>query len=99
MPAIKKLTGRAAGLGKIVEIREMTVGQWMRFRKENPEKEDATEADNMQRSLDMLAMMLYVDGAPIGAERLENIGMGEMQDAMQSMNSLMGYSEGDEGNG
>lgn len=90
MPAIKRLTGRAASLGKVVELREMTVGQWKKHR-----KSQSDDMNPLDASLTMLGEMLYVDGAPIGA-KLDDIGFGEMQEAMAAMNEMLGI--GEEGN-
>jgi hypothetical protein len=88
MPIVERITtGRAAKLGKVVEVRELTVEQWLK------RVDDGRESDGIS----MLADMLYVDGVPIGDERLRQLGFGEIQGPMGAMNRIMGSNEdGDE---
>jgi hypothetical protein len=91
MPIVERITkGRAAKLGQVVEVRELTVEQWLK------RVEEGRESDGIS----MLADMLYVDGAPIGDERLRQLGFGEIQGPMNAMNRIMGSGEDedDEGN-
>ena len=82
MPEVIQITtGRASKLGTVVEVREMTVEQWL-ARNEN---ENASND-----GISMLADMLYIDGVPVGMERLLKLGFQEIQEPMRILNNLIG---------
>ena len=83
MARVKHLNGALGQLGKVVELRELTVGQWLELQKSGA-------ADNEQeQSLRMLALSLYVDGKPIGWEALMGLGMSVVTPALSAMTELM----------
>jgi hypothetical protein len=87
MPQVIQITtGRTAKLGKVVEVREMTVEQWL-----------ARPEDAPSDGINLLKDMLYIDGDPIGHDRLMKLGMGEMQGALNVLNEILGQ-EDDSGN-
>ena len=94
MAKVKHLNGTSglAHLGKVVEVRELTVGQWLALQR------DLADADEQTKSFRMLANMLYVDDQPIGWDRLAALGLSEIAPAMDALNEMMGGAEGDEGN-
>ena len=85
MPEVIQITtGRASKLGAVVEVREMTVEQWL-ARNEN---ENASND-----GISMLADMLYIDGKPVGMERLLKLGFQEIQEPMRILNKLIGEDQ------
>jgi len=85
MPQVIALTkGRASKLGKVVEVRELTVEQWM-ARGENAPTD----------GLNLLADMLYIDGVQVGRDRLMQLGINEVQGAMEALNTILGNDEED----
>jgi hypothetical protein len=93
MPKVQKLNGTLGNLGKVVELRELTVGQWLAMQKAAP----AEPEEGLESTLRLLSQMLYIDGQPVGWERLMGLGMTDMNAAMDQLNKLMGTG-GAEGN-
>ena len=88
MPIVERITeGRAAKLGQVVEVRELTVEQWLKRVEEGREIDGAS----------LLADMLFIDGVPIGDERLRTLGFSEIQGPLNAMNRIMS-GEDEEGN-
>ena len=93
MPKVKQLNGSAGQLGGVVELRELTVGQWLALQGDRNEGESEQEA-----SFRLLSQMLHVDGEPIGWDRLSMLGIGEVQPMMEELNAMMGLGEEPTGN-
>lgn len=88
MPQVIALTkGRASKLGTVVEVRELTVEQWV-----------ARGDDAPTDGLSLLADMLYIDGVVVGKDRLNKLGINEVQGAMEALNTILGNDEDTSGN-
>ena len=84
--------GPLSKLGTTVDVRSMTVGQFVDMQK----LEDSDQASGFR----MLSMMLHIDGAPIGWERLCELPMSDVRPALDLVNIAMGSSsEEDSGEG
>jgi len=87
MPQVIHITkGRTSKLGNVVEVRELTVEQWL-----------ARDQNAPSDGIHLLEDMLYIDGEPIGHDRLMKIDMTEMQGALDALNKILG-SEDESGN-
>lgn len=84
-----KLNGALGQLGREVELRDLSVGQWLEL-----QRDDYGENEYSMR---LLAMMMHIDGQPIGWDRLLTLGMSDIQPAIGKLNTMLGG--GDEGNG
>lgn len=78
-----KLNGSAKVFGDNAEVRELTVGEWLAAQTEDKDCSDS------EVSFRMLARMLYVDGQPIGWEKLMGYGLSEVQPALDAMGKFL----------
>jgi hypothetical protein len=88
MPKVQKLNGAMGDLGSVVELHELTVGQWLEM------QEEMLALNDQERSFRMLARMVQVDGAPLGWDRLQTLGISDVQQALECLNEIMGGEEG-----
>lgn len=77
-------------LGNVVELRELTVGQWL-------EVQSTPHSDN-EAGLAFLARMLYIDGEPVGWDRLQGFGMSSVSPLLGKVGEILNSGSG-EGNG
>lgn len=92
MPRVREIVSPSlAHLGKRIEVRELTVGEWLEISESLPE-----DVSDQKRSLHMLAQSLRIDNKPIGWDALLKLGVSDMQDALQSMTDIMGGSDAGE---
>lgn len=86
----KVLTIEAPNLGALVELREQTVGEWL-----ISQEQAATDSSPAQGTMRMLADVLYIDGQRVGWDRLQSMGIFEVQPALSQLNTLLGGREDD----
>lgn len=94
--------GKLSHLGSIVEVRSMTVGQYV-----ESQKDIKKAGDDVSTGLIMLGYMLRIDGNPIGWERLCELDMDDVQPALGLLKKVFvdepepgeDGAEGEEGNG
>lgn len=73
-------------LGDNVEVRELTVGQWVRI--QNLSKDEGTII------LNYVAEMLHIDGQPIGWDSLSAMPMSQINQIIPKMMTLIEREEG-----
>ena len=76
-------------LGAVVELRELTMDDFMAVQKETAKQEDGVET-----SMQYLARILHVDGNPVGREALGRYGMSDVLPLIERMNELFGEDDG-----
>ena len=74
-------------LGSIVELRELTLGDFMAVQRKN---KGLSEDDTMEASMNYLTHMLYIDGKPVTRPQLDGYPMTAVLSLFKDMNELLG---------
>lgn len=85
-------------LGAVVELRELSVGQWRAVQKQLKDDDDSAIV------LRYMAEMLHIDGVKVGWDALQELGMSEATTLMPLVTAMLSGEQeetpaGEQGNG